>query len=372
MASGFSEKAVQELRELLDRFEYHRTGELPAYSTRAVFPLRELERYLQYRRGENDPLWGTAFPSRYHGRFGRSHPLCLELYQLFFLHRELTPSPPLADALARLTEHGLVRRDRDRFLALVQVTSLWGRYLISSVPGRGGEGFVYLGDDSAQLGRLARRECPRGGRGRALDMCCGCGVVAITLPAGFDEVLGVDVDPLCLEYAEANLRLNGLDRIRFRPSDVWTEVDGRFQLILGNPPALFLPNQEEREMLFARGGGEYGTELFARVVEGLEAHLELGGVALLLGFAPCPGGQDLLCRRIQDLLGPALSLDYTVLESIGLADEQVPRVHRVEVRIARDGRGRRNILHRSMAERLKGFSLPFLDPESSPQAGRLR
>jgi len=72
---------------------------------------------------------------------------------------------------------------------------------------------------------------------RVLDMGTGCGVNAILAAATAREVVAVDINPHALDAAVRNAEGNGVaDRIRVRRSDVFSEVDGTFDLIVFDPP----------------------------------------------------------------------------------------------------------------------------------------
>lgn len=72
---------------------------------------------------------------------------------------------------------------------------------------------------------------------RVLDMGTGCGVNAILAAATAEQVLAVDINPVALDAARRNADRNGVaDRIEVRHSDVFTDVDGRFDLIVFDPP----------------------------------------------------------------------------------------------------------------------------------------
>jgi release factor glutamine methyltransferase len=72
---------------------------------------------------------------------------------------------------------------------------------------------------------------------RVLDMGTGCGVNAILAAATAREVLAVDVSPQAVDAAIRNAERNGVaDRIRVRCSDVFSDVDGTFDLIVFDPP----------------------------------------------------------------------------------------------------------------------------------------
>lgn len=72
---------------------------------------------------------------------------------------------------------------------------------------------------------------------RVLDMGTGSGSLAITAAAKASEVLAVDINPDAVEAVLANAQRNGVaDRVQARVSDVFSAVEGTFDLIIFNPP----------------------------------------------------------------------------------------------------------------------------------------
>jgi release factor glutamine methyltransferase len=125
------------------------------------------------------------------------------------------------------------------------------------------------------------------GEARVLDMGTGSGVGAIFAARRGFRGIGVDLNPLAVRCARANVLLNGLEeRLEIREGNLFKPVAGeRFDLILFNPP-------------FYRGDPEgnfdlawRGTDVFERFAAGLPAALAAGGRALiLLSTDGDPGG----------------------------------------------------------------------------------
>lgn len=79
---------------------------------------------------------------------------------------------------------------------------------------------------------------------RFLDLCCGSGVIAISLAKEFGAAgVAVDIDPRCIRASQENSVLNKLplDSIKFVRADcldyLCTTKD-RFNLVVSNPPYL--------------------------------------------------------------------------------------------------------------------------------------
>lgn len=72
-----------------------------------------------------------------------------------------------------------------------------------------------------------------------LEIGTGCGIVALTAKRlGASYVLGIDIDEAAVANAETNLKLNfpGTNGIEFRCCDLYESIEGKFDLIVSNPP----------------------------------------------------------------------------------------------------------------------------------------
>ncbi len=132
------------------------------------------------------------------------------------------------------------------------------------------------------------------GEPRVLDLCTGCGAVALALARERQQarVVGVDVSARALDYARANARRLGLeDRVEWLLGSLWEPVaaaGGFFDLITANPPYVAekqwetLPRQvRDFEPRLALAGGEDGLALVRDIIWGARAFLRAGGWLLL-------------------------------------------------------------------------------------------
>ncbi|MEM0155503.1 MAG: methyltransferase [Thermoplasmataceae archaeon] len=70
-----------------------------------------------------------------------------------------------------------------------------------------------------------------------LDMGTGSGVNAILAASKSHNVVAVDVNPFCVKTGSRNADMNCvLPRIEFRESDLFSNVTGKFDLIIFDPP----------------------------------------------------------------------------------------------------------------------------------------
>ena len=154
---------------------------------------------------------------------------------------------------------------------------------------------------------------------RILDMCTGSGCILISLLHYSNDCRGVgaDISGEALAVARGNAeRLLGasacawmrdgtevLDgcgaddppcaedrqgRISLIESDLFDGIEGRFDIIVSNPPYIrsgeipgLMPEVREHEPVLALDGGEDGLDFYRRIVEGCRAHLCGGGMLFL-------------------------------------------------------------------------------------------
>ncbi len=109
----------------------------------------------------------------------------------------------------------------------------------------------------------------------ALDMGTGTGIIALLMAQKAEYVLGVDINPIAVRLARENAELNGIMNVDFRLSDLFENIDGKFDLITFNAP--YLPGKPKELIDFALVGGVNGREVLDRFIEEVELHLKPGG-----------------------------------------------------------------------------------------------
>src|ERR1019366_4203123 len=146
--------------------------------------------------------------------------------------------------------------------------------------------------------RLFLEHVPRGECGSFLDLCAGTGIAAILAARqGAREAWAGDIAERCTRFAEFNGRLNGLASFHPVTSDLYGSL-GSFDRIVAHPP--YVPALQPKWIFFS--GGEDGEEITRRIVEGLPAHLNDGGVFLALTMGTDRSDAPFE-RRIREWLG---------------------------------------------------------------------
>ena len=158
---------------------------------------------------------------------------------------------------------------------------------------------------------------------RVLDLCTGSGCVLLSLMCYKNNIIGVgsDISVAALKVAKENYerlsdRING--KASFIQSDVYENINGMFDVILANPPYIkssdieqLMPEVRDHDPILALDGGEDGLDIYRRIIEGCDTHLENEGKLIMeIGFDQAQDVMDILeknyfddIRIIKDLAG---------------------------------------------------------------------
>lgn len=113
---------------------------------------------------------------------------------------------------------------------------------------------------------------------RVLDMGTGSGVNAILAAIRGADVVAVDVNPHAVGAARANAVRNGVaDRVEIRRSDLFSEVEGRFDLVVFDPPFRWMKPRDWAEASITDEDYRTLTAFFA----GVRDHLAEDGRILV-------------------------------------------------------------------------------------------
>ena len=145
--------------------------------------------------------------------------------------------------------------------------------------------------ETEELLERALKLAPRDRRIRCVDLGTGAGVIAVCLARYIPDadVTALDISPAALRLAEENARAHGVEeRILFLESDWLNGVDGRFDLIVSNPPYVptgsidgLASEVRDHEPRTALDGGPTGLERIEAIVHGVRERMAEGGVLLL-------------------------------------------------------------------------------------------
>src|ERR1700733_7718367 len=98
---------------------------------------------------------------------------------------------------------------------------------------------------------------------RVLDLGCGSGVGTVFCAPKAREVIAVDISLAAVRNTQENCRIHGLKNVEVRQSDMFSRVEGKYDLILANVP--YIEDQfDVDEQQFATSV-RYLPTLFAQV-----------------------------------------------------------------------------------------------------------
>jgi release factor glutamine methyltransferase len=113
-----------------------------------------------------------------------------------------------------------------------------------------------------------------------LDVGTGSGIQAILAASKAKRVLAVDVNPEAVRCATRNIEINGLtDRIEVTQSDLYEKINGRFSLIMFDPPFRWTAPRD----LWERSTADEGYATLQRFLSESRTHLTKNG-RIILGF----------------------------------------------------------------------------------------
>lgn len=118
----------------------------------------------------------------------------------------------------------------------------------------------------------------------------------LTKNAANCKIVASDISCDAIEIAKENARLNGVfEKIIFTNSDLFCDIEGRFDLIVSNPPYIaqheFDTLQKEvlKEPALALDGGVDGLDFYRRIFSTATEHLVYGGYCIMeIGFGQLP------------------------------------------------------------------------------------
>lgn len=126
---------------------------------------------------------------------------------------------------------------------------------------------------------------------RVLDMCTGSGCILLSLLhySNDCEGLGVDLSAEALEVAGRNvlkvLTPEKAEHAHFLQSDLFEKVEGKFEIIVSNPPYIasaevekLMPEVRDHEPRMALDGTEDGLYFYRRIIKEAGKHLVSSGM----------------------------------------------------------------------------------------------
>ena len=126
---------------------------------------------------------------------------------------------------------------------------------------------------------------------KILDMCTGSGCIAVSVAKALKgknvSVTAADLSDAAIMLAEENAKLNDVN-VTFVQSDMFTNVRGRYNIIVCNPPYIksgeipFIQKEvREHEPRVALDGGEDGLEFYRILAKNVKSYLAKDGMLIM-------------------------------------------------------------------------------------------
>ena len=165
---------------------------------------------------------------------------------------------------------------------------------------------------------------------RVLDMCTGSGCILLSLLhySNDCEGLGVDLSAEALEVAGRNvlkvLTPEKAEHAHFLQSDLFEKVEGKFEIIVSNPPYIasaevekLMPEVRDHEPRMALDGTEDGLHFYRRIIEEAGKLLVSSGMLFLeIGYDQGQAVSELM--RTEGYCEVQVVQDYAGLDRVVL------------------------------------------------------
>ncbi len=131
-------------------------------------------------------------------------------------------------------------------------------------------------EDSFLLSNAIKKYCKISKIKNVLEIGCGSGFNLNTLKKlKVKKILGCDVNPSAIKHCKKL----GFNCVK---SDLFNNINEKFDLIIFNPPYLPEDKNEPKESRLATTGGKYGSSIINKFLKNAKKHLNKNGKILLL------------------------------------------------------------------------------------------
>jgi release factor glutamine methyltransferase len=125
---------------------------------------------------------------------------------------------------------------------------------------------------------------------KILDIGTGCGNMAICLAKNIENcyVVGTDISKKAVKLAEENAILNNVEnKVEFRYSNIFSDIDGIFEIIVSNPPYVSeteyekLSKEVKNEPKKALIAGKDGLKIIKKILDDVSNFLKKNGFLIM-------------------------------------------------------------------------------------------
>lgn len=199
-----------------------------------------------------------------------------------------------------LRDGGLIAESGPGWKSALRVSSLDGDLFLHSAFPTVAADAVFFGPDTYRFARAIKNHLMKTRLlERALDLGCGSGAggVVVAKNAICRELVLTDINDAALRMAGLNADAAGVREVTTTYSNLFENIEGKFDLIVANPPYL----NDPLERAYRHGGGDLGSDLSMRIAHAAKDRLSPGGSLLLYTGSPIVGGVDHLLRAAEEI-----------------------------------------------------------------------
>lgn len=123
-----------------------------------------------------------------------------------------------------------------------------------------------------------------GGDYDVLEIGTGTGLVSIYASLKCSNVTSTDINPHAIKCARGNVKLNNRSNVSIIESDLFENVEGKYDLILFNTPYLPVIEEEHVDDDYSKAwdGGESGREVIDKFIKQAPSYLKDDGIIQLV------------------------------------------------------------------------------------------
>lgn len=222
--------------------------------------------------------------------FFLNKPFPIEIWEEFFP----------GELIVRWQRNSLLREDEQNKWRFVYRIVPYDNYLfVTSRFDRREPHFTFLSYDSLYFASfLACRLKALSFKGNsALDICCGVGIQAFIASSFCQNILGIDINPNAVDLANINGSINNFSGCIFRKGRLFEGLSNRFDLIISNPPFIYLKN-EDVAMTDSDGKEPFGVGITLEIIKALPDFLNEEGRGFMITRSPVFNTGDYLFNEL--------------------------------------------------------------------------
>ena len=225
----------------------------------------------------------------------------------------------LADLLNIRKEELVIKENKELDIKIVEkylshINKLCNNYPLQYITGKQEfMGYIFEVNDNVLIPRqdteILVEEALKYANNNVLELCTGSGIIAISIAKRIStaKVTATDISQKALEVAKKNALKHQAD-IEFIQSDLFENIQGKYDLIVSNPPYIEtgtinnLDEQVKKEPFIALNGGTDGLDFYRKISEEAYKYLNKDGyLCLEIGYNQRNNVMELLQNKYKNV-----------------------------------------------------------------------